>query len=61
LNTVSESVPPIIHRVLEQLQRDYALNLPDLRNHLAFRDELLSFEAALQVTEQEKVPQCEAE
>jgi hypothetical protein len=43
LNTPSQSVLPIIHHVLERLQRDFVKNLPDRSNRLVFPGEMLSF------------------
>jgi hypothetical protein len=61
LNTFSQSVLPIVYHVLEHLQRDFVLDLPDRRNHLIFHGEGLSFHVPFQLTEQEEVTRCEIE
>jgi hypothetical protein len=59
LNTLSQSVLPIIHHVLERMQRDFVKSLPDRSNCLVFPGETLSFQVLFQVTEQKEVAQCE--
>jgi hypothetical protein len=59
LDTPSQSLPPIIRRVLERLQRDCVKNLPGLSNHLVFPGEILSFQVLFQVTEQKEIASCE--
>jgi hypothetical protein len=59
LNTSFQSVLPIIHHVLERLQRDFVENLPDRSNHLVFPGEILSLQVLFQVTEQKEVARCE--
>jgi hypothetical protein len=43
LNPHSQSVLPIIHHVLEHLQRDFVNNFHDHSNHLVFPGKMLSF------------------
>jgi hypothetical protein len=52
LNTPSQSVLPIMHHVLERLQRDFAKSLHDRSNRMVFPGEMLSFQVLFQVTEQ---------
>jgi hypothetical protein len=59
LNTSSQSVLPIMHHVMERLQRDFVENLPDCSNHLVFPGEMLSFQVLFQLTEQKEVARCE--
>jgi hypothetical protein len=59
LNTPSQSVLPIIHHILERLQRDFVKKLPDSNNHLVFPGEILSFQVLFQVTERREVARCE--
>jgi hypothetical protein len=59
LNTPSQSALPIIHHVLERLQRDFVKSITDRNNHMVFPAETLSFQVLFQVTEQKEVARCE--
>jgi hypothetical protein len=59
MNTPSQSVLPIIHHVLERLQRGFVKNIPERSSHVVFPGKMLSFQVLFHVTEQKEVTQCE--
>jgi hypothetical protein len=59
LNTPSQSVLPIIHHLLQRLQRDFVKNIHDRCYHLVLPGEMLSFKVLFQVTEQKEVARCQ--